>query len=83
VVRFPYRVGDLKASGSAQLIVPNLPTGGSHWTRDLAFSLDDRTLFVSVGSASDDASGPASVASRLLGGLWDRERDRARAPNSG
>ena len=77
VVRFPYRVGDLKASGSAQLIVPNLPTGGSHWTRDLAFSLDDRTLFVSVGSASDDASGPASVASRLLGGWWDRERDRA------
>jgi glucose/arabinose dehydrogenase len=71
VVRFPYRVGDLKASGSAQLIVPNLPTG-SHWTRDLAFSLDDRTLFVSVGSASDDASGPASVASRLLGGWRDR-----------
>jgi glucose/arabinose dehydrogenase len=77
VARFRYREGDLKASGPAQLIVPNLPTGGSHWTRDLAFSPDDRTMFVSVGSASNDASGAASVAARLLGGLWDREQDRA------
>ena len=68
VARFRYRGGDLKASGPAQLIVPNLPTGGSHWTRDLAFSPDDRTMFVSVGSASNDASGAASVAARLLGG---------------
>ena len=77
VARFRYRGGDLKASGPAQLIVPNLPTGGSHWTRDLAFSPDDQTMFVSVGSASNDASGAASVAARLLGGLWDREQDRA------
>jgi glucose/arabinose dehydrogenase len=77
VSRFPYRSGDLKASGAPQLIVPNLPTGGSHWTRDLAFSPDDKTMFVSVGSASNDASGPASIASHLLRGLWDREQDRA------
>ncbi len=77
VKRFPYRAGDLRSSGPAELVAPNLPTGGSHWTRDLAFSLDDRTLFVSVGSASNDASGAASVAARLLGGLWDREKDRA------
>jgi hypothetical protein len=34
-------------------------------------------MFVSVGSASNDASGAAAVAARLLGGLWDREQDRA------
>src|SRR5450432_4195822 len=38
VVRFPYRNGDLKATGSMEEIIPHLPTGG-HSTRDLAFSL--------------------------------------------
>ena len=37
VVRFPYRNGDLKATGPAEEIVPHLPTGG-HSTRDIAFS---------------------------------------------
>jgi len=33
VVRFPYKNGDMKASGPAQHIV-NLPSGSGHWTRD-------------------------------------------------
>ena len=37
VVRFPYRTGDMKARGAAEVIVPKLPSGG-HWTRDVAFS---------------------------------------------
>jgi glucose/arabinose dehydrogenase len=53
VVRFPYKSGDLKASGEAQVIVPQLPKGGGHVTRDLAFSPDGSKLFVSVGSASN------------------------------
>jgi len=58
VVRFPYQNGDLKASGPAQTVVPNLPSGGrsrggGHWTRDIAFSLDGKTLFISVGSYSN------------------------------
>ncbi len=53
VVRFPYHSGDLKASGEAQVIVPALPPGGGHWTRDLAFSPDGAKLFVSVGSGSN------------------------------
>lgn len=53
VVRFPYKTGDLKASGAAQVIVPRLPPGGGHWTRDLAFSKDGQRLFVAVGSASN------------------------------
>lgn len=51
VLRFPYRNGDLKARGAAEHIV-DVPSGG-HWTRDLAFSADDKTLFVAVGSASN------------------------------
>jgi len=58
VVRFPYRAGDLKAGGPSQVVVPELPgggrlRGGGHWTRDLAFSRDGKTLFVSVGSRSN------------------------------
>jgi glucose/arabinose dehydrogenase len=53
VVRFPYHNGDLKASGPAEVIVPELPSGGGHITRDLAFSKDGSKLFVSVGSDSN------------------------------
>jgi len=56
VVRFPYKNGDLKATGASETLIPGLPTGG-HWTRDLAFSLDSKRMFVAVGSRSnvDDA----------------------------
>jgi glucose/arabinose dehydrogenase len=53
VVRFPYKSGDLKASGPSETIVAELPKGGGHTTRDLAFSPDGSKLFVSVGSASN------------------------------
>jgi len=53
VVRFPYKSGDLKASGAAQTVIASLPRGGGHWTRDLAFSPDGGKLFVAVGSASN------------------------------
>ncbi|MES1208122.1 MAG: PQQ-dependent sugar dehydrogenase, partial [Pseudomonadota bacterium] len=64
VVRFAYRSGDLQFRGAAEVVVPELPgggrlRGGGHWTRDLAFSRDGQTLFVSVGSRSnaDDTDG--------------------------
>ncbi len=53
VVRFPYHNGDLKATGAGETIVPELPPGGGHWTRDLAFSRDGTKLFVAVGSGSN------------------------------
>ena len=34
----------MKASGDAETIVAELPTGGGHWTRDLEFSPDGKTL---------------------------------------
>jgi len=58
VVRFPYRNGDLQASGKPEVVVAKIPgggrlRGGGHWTRDLAFSNDGVKLFISVGSHSN------------------------------
>jgi glucose/arabinose dehydrogenase len=52
VVRFPYKNGDLKASGAAQTLIKGIPTGG-HSSRDLAFSQDGKKMFLSVGSRSN------------------------------
>jgi len=52
VVRFPYKDGDLKATGPAQTIIPELPSGG-HSTRDVVFSKDGKSMFVAVGSGSN------------------------------
>lgn len=52
VVRFPYRSGDLKAQGPAEHLI-DLPHDKGHWTRDLRFSRDGKTLFVAVGSGSN------------------------------
>jgi glucose/arabinose dehydrogenase len=81
VVRFPYRSGDVKASGPAEKIA-SLPSGGGHWTRDLAFSPDDKTLYVSVGSGSNVAEGPsradqASIAEAPIGASFGDEARRA------
>ena len=53
VVRFPYHAGDLKATGAPETIIPEIPTGGGHWTRDMVFSKDGKRMFVAVGSASN------------------------------
>jgi glucose/arabinose dehydrogenase len=59
VVRFPYRNGDIKARGPQEMVVADIPsggrlTGGGHWTRDIAFSLDGNKMWVSVGSQSNN-----------------------------
>ena len=57
VLRFPYRNGDLKASGPAETIASLPGADGGHWTRDLVFSRDGKTLYVSVGSKTNVAEG--------------------------
>lgn len=52
VLRFPYRNGDLKARGPAQHL-DDLPSGSGHSTRDIQFSPDGKTMYVSVGSGSN------------------------------
>ena len=58
VVRFPYKAGDLHASGPAETLVADVPgysqlTGGGHWTRDVAFTKDGQNMLISVGSGSN------------------------------
>ncbi|WP_198117987.1 PQQ-dependent sugar dehydrogenase [Massilia rhizosphaerae] len=87
VVRFPYAAGDLKAKGKPETIVEKLVDGvGNHITRTLAFSQDGKTLFVSVGSATNVALGIGSKppkplaqweAEHGLGAAWGEETDRA------
>lgn len=54
VVRFAYKNGDLKATGMPQTLISDLPAGGNHTTRDIVFSKDGKSLFVAVGSASNN-----------------------------
>lgn len=86
VVRFPYAAGDRQARGKAEIIVRGLPKGGSHWTRDIAFSPDGKQLFISVGSASNagERMGEKSAsaiadweAEHGLGAAWGAETGRA------
>jgi glucose/arabinose dehydrogenase len=58
IQRFPYKSGDLHATGPAETIVPDIPgyaqlTGGGHWTRDVVFTNDGEHMLVSVGSANN------------------------------
>jgi glucose/arabinose dehydrogenase/cytochrome c2 len=87
VVRYAYKVGDQKASAVPEVVVPELaPAGGGHFTRDIAFSLDGKRMFVSVGSQSNVAEDmpkktPAEVkqweAAHGLGAAWGSETNRA------
>lgn len=88
VVRYAYNVGDQKASGLPEIVVPELsPVGtGGHFTRDIAFSQDGQRMFVSVGSGSNVAEQmqkktPEEIkaweAANGLGATWDTEEKRA------
>jgi glucose/arabinose dehydrogenase len=61
VVRIAYQDGDNEARGKPEHIA-DLPSGGGHSTRDIQFTPDAKTMYVSVGSASnvdDPDSSPA------------------------
>jgi glucose/arabinose dehydrogenase len=87
VVRIPYRNGDLQAEGKYEIIVPQLTEShGGHSTRDVAFSLDGKRMFISVGSASNVAEqmskksvadAQAWEAEHGRGAGWDDETNRA------
>jgi glucose/arabinose dehydrogenase len=85
VVRFPYKVGDLKATGKGETVVAELPHGYGHSTRDIVFTRDGKRMLVSVGSASNDAEGMGSTPQGLPawndthppGASWGSEQDRA------
>lgn len=85
VVRYPYGVGDRKASGPAEVIIADIPIM-RHWTRDLEVSADGERLFVSIGSASNVATTmPKKTNDEIqayekthgLGAAWGNEENRA------
>lgn len=87
VVRFPYRVGELKAKGEPEVVVEKISdTSGGHVTRTIAFSKDGKTMLLSVGSATNIAAGigatpplplPEWEARYGVGAAWGEERERA------
>jgi len=88
VVRYPYRVGDLKPRGAAEVVfLKNSPQSGHHITRDVDFSKDGKTMFVSVGSGSNVAeempgktleeAKAYDAEQHALGATWGPEADRA------
>ena len=88
VVRYAYKVGQTVASGVPEVIVPQLyPSKASgHFTRDLAFSLDGKRMYVSVGSESNVAEqipkktvaeAQAFEKEHALGSAWGSEENRA------
>lgn len=87
IVRIPYQAGDLKARAEPEVIVPQLTeASGGHTTRALVFSPDDKTMFVSIGSATNVAEkiGPKPPEPLAqwqdkhgFGGAWGVETDRA------
>ena len=85
VARFAYKAGDMEAAGKPETVAPNIPVG-HHWTRDVVFSNDGKTMFVSVGSGSNvgenmDKLSPdavkQAVGDKPLGTSWGPEYERA------
>jgi glucose/arabinose dehydrogenase len=68
VLRYPYRAGALVAAGAGETVIDGLPTGG-HWTRDIAFSPDGKTLYVAVGSRTNVAEGHPLLAASEIASL--------------
>jgi hypothetical protein len=86
VVRFAYRAGDMKARAAPETVVAKLPAGRGHSTRDVVFSKDGSKMFVSVGSASNDAEDmgrldPAKLRKweqdKPAGAAWGSDAERA------
>jgi glucose/arabinose dehydrogenase len=52
VVRWPYKPGDLQATGASETVLNKIPERGmrQHWTRNLLFSDKENSLYVTVGS---------------------------------
>jgi len=85
VVRFPYKNGDMKATGEPEDIIGYIPAA-HHWTRDIVFSPEGDKLYVAVGSGSNVALDmfmqPFEGIEEFnkthpLGAAWDTEERRA------
>jgi glucose/arabinose dehydrogenase len=87
VVRYPYKNGDMTATGKAETIVERI-LWTHHWTRDIVFTPDGKRMLLTVGSGSNVAldmfERPLSkgglqawIKEKPLGATWDTEEGRA------
>jgi glucose/arabinose dehydrogenase len=87
VVRYPYKSGDLNATGKPETIIERM-LWTHHWTRDIVFSPDGTQMFLSVGSGSNvaldmfpfplvDGRLATWIRTQPLGAAWDTEERRA------
>lgn len=66
VVKYPYASGDRKAS-AAPTVVTALPSGpAGHWTRNIAFTPDGRSFYVTVGSSHNIDPDPDPLRATVL-----------------
>ncbi|RZJ13739.1 MAG: c-type cytochrome [Rubrivivax sp.] len=87
IVRYRYQNGDLVAGSEPEVVVPRLSQAvGAHSSRTLVFSNDGRTMFLSIGSATNVAEGigktpPESLvgweAKHGMGAAWGEEEGHA------
>jgi len=92
LLRYRYTRGDLVARGAPEVLPMTLPTGehglpgGGHWTRDILFSPEEKRLFISVGSGTNDAENMADQSPAFIarheavhgrGASWGTETNRA------
>jgi glucose/arabinose dehydrogenase/cytochrome c2 len=88
VVRYAYSPGQTEALSIPEIVIPTLAPNmsGGHSTRDLAFSLDGKKLYVSVGSQSNvpedlPQKTPDEIKaweqSTAVGAAWGYEENRA------
>lgn len=75
LVRVPYTAGATKITAKPELVV-KLPGGGNHWARNVIPAEDGRTLYVSVGSASNIAeNGLAAERNRAaILQVWPKDK---------
>jgi len=50
ILRFAYASGDMKATADPETVVTDIPAGPNHFSRGVAFSLDGKQMWISVGS---------------------------------
>ncbi|MDB5505477.1 MAG: L-sorbosone dehydrogenase [Devosia sp.] len=83
--RIPYAVGDTAATAEPETLFDNIDPE-HHWTRDIVFSPDGKTLYYAVGSGSNfgelmdptPAGGvDAWITGHPLGVAWGNEERRA------
>jgi glucose/arabinose dehydrogenase len=86
LVRIPYRNGDVMARAKPELLIDKLVTGGGHANRDVVFSPDNKTIYITVGSASNVQDGMSAEPaggiaawekSHGIGATWGSEEWRA------